>query len=196
MDINVYINITLGLFNREIYMDMIIKEWINQLVSPLFDHIFIFVTQFGSPLAFTVLGLLTFIYLLAYKKWLEGIFLNICLFAAWSSMNYLKDFFGRDRPPGEHLTFAEGFSFPSGHAMLSIAFYGFIAYLILFNWPDKRGKILAALLYVLIFLIGISRIYLNVHYASDVLVGYLFGGIVLFILIKGLKWVKTRLNID
>ena len=67
-----------------------------------------------------------------------------------------------------------GYSLPSGHSMVSMAYYGFIIYLIFKNIENKKLKVLLiALLSFLIINIGISRIYLGVHYASDVCAGFL-----------------------
>jgi undecaprenyl-diphosphatase len=76
----------------------------------------------------------------------------------------------------------KGLSFPSGHAIMAVTFYGFIIY-ILFHTVDHSGAkyFLTALLVILILLIGFSRIYLRVHYASDVLSGFIIGLLWLFI---------------
>ena len=76
-----------------------------------------------------------------------------------------------------------GYSFPSGHSIVSMAFYGFLIYLIYKNIQNKYLKwILCIILSILIILIGISRIYLGVHYASDVIGGFCFsiGYLVIF----------------
>jgi len=66
-----------------------------------------------------------------------------------------------------------GYSFPSGHSMISMAFYGYITYLIYKHVKDKKKRtIYCLLLLFLIFMIGLSRIYLGVHYLSDVLGGF------------------------
>jgi len=96
------------------------------------------------------------------------------LLPAYALMLALKGLFGRPRPSGETLTAAYGYSFPSGHAMMSVALYGFLI-LLLCAKRHKHRKLWVTALLLLIFLIGISRVYLNVHYATDVLGGWFFG---------------------
>lgn len=80
----------------------------------------------------------------------------------------------RERPIGINLIEESGYSYPSGHSMVSMAFFGLIAYLIYKNIKNKFYKTLSIIsLLVVIFLIGFSRIYLGVHYFSDVLAGFL-----------------------
>jgi undecaprenyl-diphosphatase len=76
-----------------------------------------------------------------------------------------------------------GFSFPSGHAMISSAFYGYMIYLVVIRLKTRIKYLLAGLLGLLVLAIGVSRIYLGVHYASDVLVGFAagFAWLILFI---------------
>lgn len=91
-------------------------------------------------------------------------------------MFILKYIFQRDRPLTPLLSAAQGYSFPSGHATMSITFYGLIIFLV---WKNVKNKILkwglSILLSLLIITIGISRVYLRVHYASDVLAGFCVG---------------------
>ena len=85
----------------------------------------------------------------------------------------LKFIFARTRPEDINLIIESGYSFPSGHSMVSLAYYGFFIYLIFKTNMKSNIKILyTVLLSLLVFLIGLSRIYLGVHYASDVLAGY------------------------
>lgn len=165
-------------------LDQLIRGWLGHLSSPFFDHLFLQITNLGSPQAFICLATLLSVWLVFRKKWRDAFFMDGCLITAWWVMGQLKELFARPRPLGEHLTYAAGFSFPSGHAMISTAFYGFLAYLALRFLPGRSGKILASVLVAIIFLIGLSRVYLNVHYFSDVLAGFLLGGIILLLFIK------------
>lgn len=104
------------------------------------------------------------------KKTSILIFANLLISAFLNVL--LKNIIQRPRPEGYRLIQESGYSFPSGHSMVSVAFYGFLIYLIWKNVKNKKLKIfLCTLLTMLILLIGFSRIYLGVHYASDVLAG-------------------------
>ena len=86
----------------------------------------------------------------------------------------LKFILQRPRPTEYRIINETGYSFPSGHSMVSMAFYGFLIYLIYKNVKNKYLKVtLISILAILTVSIGISRIYLGVHYTSDVLAGFL-----------------------
>lgn len=88
----------------------------------------------------------------------------------------LKELFERDRPNLIQEYDGTGYSFPSGHSTGPMVFYGFIIYLIIRSrFPLVAKWIVGIVLGLLIFLIGFSRIYLGVHYASDVIGGFLLG---------------------
>ena len=88
----------------------------------------------------------------------------------------LKLIFHRERPDTPLLQMAKGFSFPSGHALMSVTFYGLLVLIVWQNVKQAWLKwILSVFLILLIAAIGLSRVYLRVHYASDVLAGFAVG---------------------
>lgn len=88
----------------------------------------------------------------------------------------LKNIFKRNRPLDIMMITESGYSFPSGHAMISCVFYGFFIYLIYKSNISFRNKVFGIIIIsMLILLIGISRIYLGVHFATDVICGYIVG---------------------
>ena len=111
--------------------------------------------------------------LLTLKKDKIGIKITINIIICVLLNTLLKVLFKRPRPVGIYLIKENGFSFPSGHSMASLSSYGFFIHLINKKNISKLQKILLTIiLSLIIILIGISRIYLGVHYASDVMAGF------------------------
>lgn len=91
-------------------------------------------------------------------------------------LNFLiKNIIERPRPVGINLITESGFSFPSGHAMVSMAFYSYLAYLLNKKIPQKYHILVYAIIFLLVVFVSITRIYLGVHYASDVVAGIILG---------------------
>lgn len=166
-----------------LYFDLAVKQMADNLRHPVVVDFFQVITYLGSPYAFIVISILITLIFWKRKLLKDALWLNITLLAASKLNYYLKNFFARQRPGGEMFTYAAGFSFPSGHAMISAAFYGFLAYLVLKYLPAHTGRKVAVFLIVLILLIGLSRVYLNVHYMTDVLAGFIGGGVLLAVII-------------
>ena len=107
----------------------------------------------------------------------------------------LKNILQRPRPIEYRIIDESGYSFPSGHSMISMAFYGFIIYLIYKYVKNKKVKYTSiSILSILIFAIGISRIYLGVHYTSDVLAGFLIAISYLIVFTSMIQFVSLRRN--
>jgi len=172
--------------------DIAVRNLVGGWHSPWLYLFFTAVTSLGNSVTFYILAPLAALVLLWRDKKLEALFVSACLLASWGLDNILKMAFSRPRPPGPALVLAAGYSFPSGHAMISLAFYGFIAFLIVRNWDNICGKSVALGLSLVILLIGLSRVYLNVHYASDVIAGWVFGAAVLGLFVWGLIKVENR----
>ena len=147
---------------------------ISKLISNRMTPFIKIITNLSSAY---VLIIITVLFLLLFKNKRPGILVLINLVTIFLFNLILKLIVARPRPSDINLIEELGYSFPSAHAMISTAFYGFIAYLICKTNLNKSLKILyTVLLAITIILIGISRIYLGVHFASDV-----FGGILIAI---------------
>lgn len=123
------------------------------------------------------------------KKTGMYIFINLGLSALTNFI--LKQILQRPRPIEHRIINENGYSLPSWHSMVSMAFYGFLIYLIYKNVKNEYLKCaLIALLTMLIISIGISRIYLGVHYTSDVIAGFLVAIAYLIVYVHAIKYIK------
>ena len=167
------IGIAEDVLDNEIYrLDVAGYNFISKyMMSDNITPIVKVVTQFGGA---TFLIALAVILLVAIKNKKTSFLIWINLASSALLNKILKHIVQRPRPTEHRIIDESGYSFPSGHSMVSAAFYGFLIYLIYKNVKNKYLKWgLIALLSLLIFLIGTSRIYLGVHYTSDVLAGFL-----------------------
>jgi undecaprenyl-diphosphatase len=110
-------------------------------------------------------------------------------------MLLLKQLFQRKRPLSPLLKAAKGLSFPSGHAIMAVTFYGLLVYILQHTIESNWVRIfLTILLIILVILIGFSRVYLRVHYASDVLGGFIIGLLWLLISLTVIKWLEIYVH--
>ena len=156
-------------FHKEIMNgDIIGYEIISKfLISDFVTPIAKFITNFGGAIFLIVLTIVLFI-VIKNKKIGVSIFSNLVIVTILNQL--LKGILQRPRPTEYRIIEETGYSFPSGHSMISMAFYGYLIYLIYKYVKNKYIKwISIVVLSLLICTIGISRIYLGVHYTSDVL---------------------------
>ncbi|MCG8483928.1 MAG: phosphatase PAP2 family protein [Clostridia bacterium] len=173
--------------------------WIYEMVtSNMSYHMTIFMKYITNLGSFYALVLITVIvYILTWNNnknaIVYGRVISINLVTVWLMNNGLKLIFQRERPDILRLVEESSLSFPSGHAMVSMCFYGFLAYLILRNSNNKLIRIVSVwMIGFIIVMIGISRIYLGVHYASDVLAGFAFGWVWMFLMIIAMEQFYKR----
>ena len=155
--------------------DAFIRNGVNSFATPLLTPVMIFFSFVGDWPFLTFLGIAIFLFLL-YIKWkreaviflitnIGELILNLTLKSVYQRPRP-EAFFGYELPPS--------YSFPSGHALGSFCFFGILAWILAENVESTRSKwiiyIAAALL---VLAIGLSRIYLGVHYPSDIVAGYL-----------------------
>ena len=134
-----------------------------------------FFTFLGSSLMASVLSVLAFIFLMVVMKHRRELILFLVAVGGSEVWNIiLKNVIHRARPDTHRLIEVTGFSFPSGHSMAAFALYGALTFLLWRHIPSFGGRVLMIIVGVALTLwIGISRIYLGVHYPSDVFGGYL-----------------------
>lgn len=157
---------------------------------------FIWITDLGAPLVIGPWLLIAGgILWLLRRQWLIAALLTSSLGAmAFTSLGK----FALHRPrPAEAVLLESSWSFPSGHATIAVAFYGFVGYLLIRSAAQWKNRVnLFFLTGVLILLIGLSRIVLGVHYLSDVWAGYLVGTLWLIIAISLSEWLSARGRIN
>jgi undecaprenyl-diphosphatase len=152
-------------------------DYLQDHVSPRNNEIMLFFTYLGRHEFLIPANLILIAYFLFIKKhkW-YSIKVPAIALSSLALMFILKNIFDRPRPSIPLLEEAKGLSFPSGHALMSVTFYGLIIYILWKTIPQKGVRYaLTGLLLLLILIIGFSRIYLRVHYASDVLAGLCIG---------------------
>lgn len=165
---------------------------VTRLRTPILTSIMKKVTKLSNIKFVAISSILLVIYFLLIKKEKKQAELIIGNLVFITLLNQLIKFMiKRERPTGFRLIEMTGYSFPSGHAMVSMAFYGIIIYLIKHQVKNKTLRLgLIILNIIIIILIGISRVYLGVHYLSDVVTGYSISIIYLLILTKYLNKYK------
>ena len=159
-------------FNKEIMNgDIVGYKLVSKfLISDFATPIAKFITNFGGAIILIGSAFTLFIFI-KNKKIGVSIISNLAIITVLNQL--LKRIVQRPRPTEFRIVEESGYSFPSGHSMVSMAFYGYLIYLIYKYVKNKYLKwISIILLSILICSIGISRIYLGVHYTSDVLGGF------------------------
>lgn len=174
-------------FNKEIMNGDIIgyKLVSTFLISDFTTPIAKFITNFGGAIFLITLTIVLFV-LIKNKKIGISIFSNLVIITILNQI--LKAVLQRPRPTEYRIVEETGYSFPSGHSMVSMAFYGYLIYLIYKYVKNNYIKwISIILLSILVCSIGLSRIFLGVHYTSDVLGGFLISMSYLVIYISAIN---------
>lgn len=184
--------------------DNSVTDYVTSLRTPALNQFFQFVTDLGDVYAYlivTTIVALFFFFKLRNKKFILQL-LGVVILSALANLA-LKEAFDRARPTIDHLVVVKTLSYPSGHAMSAMAYYGFLIYLIFHIKMNKWLRIFLTLLFsALIFFIGLSRVYLGVHFPSDVVGGFVAGLIwvalcvVLFNIIDLLRQRKVRNSME
>lgn len=159
--------------DNDMIIDNVFYNFIDKhLIGDNMTKVVKIITWFGSTVGIILLCIFS-LFIFKDKKINISIVVNLIIITILN--NLIKIIFMRVRPDINPLVIETSYSFPSGHSMISMAFYGYLIYIIYTHKNNIKFKwILVTILSILIFLIGISRIYLGVHYTSDVIGGFSF----------------------
>ena len=174
--------------------------YLGNHVTEANNNFMLFITYLGRHEFLIPANLILIVYFLFIRKhrW-YSIKVPAVAISSVLLMFILKNLFGRARPLIPLLEEARGLSFPSGHALMSVTFYGLMCYIV---WHSVKNPTLKwtiiTLLVLLILMIGLSRVYLRVHYATDVAAGFAMGFLWLVISLKTIRQLEkySRRNVD
>ncbi|MGH2384438.1 MAG: phosphatase PAP2 family protein [Candidatus Limnocylindria bacterium] len=164
-------------FDRAV-IDVVRADVLRSLLSPLR-----WITELGSTGAVTVVALVTLLVGILIGPWRHGLAGALTIAVASLANQGVKAFIARQRPDlFEPIVVEHGFSFPSGHAVLSMVAYGVLTVLITRSRLSRRARqVVVAALGLLILLIGLSRVWLGVHYPTDVVAGWTAGAVIVLL---------------
>lgn len=178
---------------KELFIDKLAHDiLVESLRNPTMTIIMKTITKLSDTTYIILIALiLTLLFIFKYKQKEVSKIIPCNLIFITLLNQTLKTIFQRERPFGHNLIEISGFSFPSGHAMVSMAFYGILIYIIYHLVKNKTLRNTLIIINILIILlIGISRVYLGVHYISDIIVGYSISIIYLLLFTKLLRKFK------
>lgn len=159
---------------KESGFDSAVAAFVSRFRSPTATTIMEFITFFGSRMFLLPAYILIVVYLLFFRKRSrDSIGVAAVALCGAGMLMLLKNIFRRARPSDALIQKITSFSYPSGHSFSAFTFAGIVAYLV-WNSSLKRSYkwIISLLLFLFALMIAFSRIYLHVHYASDVLAGF------------------------
>jgi undecaprenyl-diphosphatase len=173
--------------------DQYIIDLIKQLEAPFVTKVMFFISHIGSKGPVIVISLIFLLIIYMLYRQLHEVVLFIIVSLGSTGLNQAMKFvLKRDRPLEQIIT-ESGFSYPSGHTMAAVSLYGIITFLLWRHTKTVLGRILLIFFSsIMMIVIGFSRIYLRVHYPSDVLGAFLLSGIWLYITIWVYQYVMEK----
>lgn len=193
----VFAQIADEVLEKESYaLDTSILLAIRRIHTTLLDQAMMGITFIGDPSIVLVICLGIGIWLLKLGRRSSAVTLLVAALGAIGLNVLLKHWFGRARPAlWNRIVDVGKYSFPSGHAMVSLVIYGLIGYILTTKFPQHR-RLIISLTVILIAAIGFSRLYLGVHWPTDVAAGYAAGLVWLIACIMSLRvWRNYRTRI-
>ncbi len=177
-------------------IDLQITRGLQSINTPLFRGLMTAVSWAGFGPQSAIITVLIVLVVYGFGLHWEALMALIAAVSSTAINVLVKDLIQRPRPTAAAVNVIDvlnSYSFPSGHVMYYLGFLGFIGFLVFsLLKPSLKRSLLLVLIGVPIALIGISRIYLGQHWASDVLGSYLLGSLTLVAIIQFYLWGKTR----
>lgn len=173
----VFLGYCVKFYDDWLFFDTPFQNFVRGDLPSAATHFFKWITQFANPIPLVVLTVVMILFFVMQKKYVASLWLVVNVGLGSGVLNsLLKNLYVRARPDITHLVVERSFSFPSGHAMGSMMLYGTLIFLASQIFDNKNWqRALQIFLGVLIFTIGLSRIYLGVHFPTDILGGWLLG---------------------
>jgi len=168
------------------YVDQWTRVFVDTLADTPVYTWFRWITELGSRSFVQPLTIgMTVIIWFMYRDFRPAVIFGFGVLGTHFLNTVMKEMVARERPSISIILNAEGYSFPSGHSMISLVCYGLLAY---FISKKLRSTIMITVVYIsfalIILLIGISRYVINVHFLTDIITGYTFGSVILICLIR------------
>ncbi|TCS81290.1 phosphatase PAP2 family protein [Tepidibacillus fermentans] len=176
------------------WFDMPIIHWVQFFESPTVTTFMEFFTFVGSgKIVILIIILISIFFYTFLKHRTELVFFILVMLGSHLINKGLKLLFHRQRPSFHQIVEEIGYSFPSGHSMAAFTLYATISFLLWKHIQSRTGRVLMIFFAVVMILaIGISRIYLGVHYPSDVLGGYFASGAWFVFCVTIYQWYLER----
>lgn len=168
-------------------LDKTVLLWLHHWANPVLDAVMLKITTLGNPEFVVVVVVFSLGWLWWRQRHLEAKVFAIACLGALILNQVLKLCFAKPRPQlWTHLIAESSFSFPSGHALGSLVLYGFLAHVLAMQFP-KSAHWIYGVAAGIISAIGLSRLYLGVHWPTDVVAGYAVGFLWLMVCITMIK---------
>ncbi|KGM95587.1 phosphatidic acid phosphatase [Clostridium novyi A str. 4552] len=162
--------------------DNLAINYVSQIRNTALNKLVVIISRSGDTITAIIFTILVFVFFYITKRKRDGYFYAITVLIVALVSQGLKFIVKRPRPTGNWLVHIGGYSFPSGHSVLSMTAALLIIYFVLSNFKNKAWAIiLSILVYIYGSLVGLSRVYVGVHYISDVVGGWTIATICVFI---------------
>lgn len=159
--------------NNKAGFDKNISDYMHSLVSPDLTRIMQGITFFGSSIFLFPAYIVLILFYIITKKNRLALDITMIGLSSTGILFLFKDLYKRHRPLDPLISNVTGFSFPSGHSFSSFTFFGLLVYLVWMSEIKKTWKIIIAIcFFAMAAIIAFSRVYLRVHFASDVIAGF------------------------